>query len=103
MIVGTGKSRNAKDINTIMSEVDPSVIPSVMLNSMYITFTDDTKVSVEKKYLGESIDYKNIDRCLSSLGISTDIKTVEIVLDLDVVIDVFEKQARHLLDPLFER
>jgi len=102
VIMGTGKTHNAEDINAIMSTVEPVLIPLSVLDSMYITFTDNTRVVVEKRFLDDGVDYKNIEGSLRKMGISANIKLVEIVVDLDKAYTMLQEKTGLILDPLFQ-
>lgn len=102
MILGTGKNRNAREINAIMTCVDPVLIPASLLEGMYITFSDDNKVKVEQKHLGAGVDYQNIEGTLRHLGIDRNVKLIEIVVDLDLAHQLLKTRADLILKPLFE-
>lgn len=102
LIVGVGKKGGTDVVNDIISTVEPTQIPCSLLENMYVTLKDGTKYKVEKRYLGDSIDYKNIEQSLSKLGIRKDVKTIEIVIDLDAAHRLFARHSADILDPLFE-
>lgn len=102
LIVGVGKNAGTDAINAIISTVEPTQIPCVLLEGMYVTLNDGTKYKVEKQYLGEGVDYRNIEQSLSKLGIRKDIRLIEIVIDLDAAQRLFARHSADILDPLFE-
>lgn len=102
LIVGVGQKGESSTVNDIISTVEPTQIPCSLLENLYVTLTDGTKYRVEKTYLGEGIDYKNIEQSLSNLGIRKDVKLIEIVIDLDAAHKLFSRHSADILDPLFE-
>jgi len=102
VILGTGKSRNSQQINSIMSTVEPTLIPTALVEGMYITFRDDSKVKVEKRHLGNGIDYTDIQRTLQKIGIDGNIRLVEIVVDLDLAHSLLRERSDLILGPLFD-
>lgn len=102
MILGKGKNRNAKEINSIMTSVDPVLIPASLVEGMYITFSDDETIKVEKRHLGAGVDYQNIEGTLRQLGIDRKIRLIEIVVDLDLAHQLLQTRSDLILKPLFE-
>lgn len=102
MILGTGKNHNTREINSIMSSVEPVLIPADLVEGLYVTFNDERKVMVEKKHLSKGVDYRNIERTLRTLGLEKNIRLIEIVVDLDLAQDLLRERSDLILKPLFE-
>jgi hypothetical protein len=101
MIVGTGKLKDTVIVNKILSDIEPELIPAKLLQDLYVTAQDDTKYRVDRRFLGKGIDYKNIYQCLASMGIQSDVKLVEIVIDLDAAQELLTAQAALILNTVF--
>ena len=101
MIVGAGKLKDTVIVNKILSDIEPELIPAQLLQNLYVTAQDDTKYRVDRKYFGEGIDYKNIYNCLATMGIQSDVKLVEIVIDLDAAQELLSHQASLILNTVF--
>jgi hypothetical protein len=100
MILGRSDTKN-----TVMQEylqnIRTSQIPYDFLDTVFITFETEEKIRVNKKYLKTGIDYNNIDRDLSRLGISQNISLVEIIIDLDAAYKELEQKTAIYLDQFF--
>lgn len=103
MIVGTGKLKDTVMVNNILGDIEPEMIPARLLQNLYVTAQDDTKYRVDRRYFGEGIDYKNIYRCLANMGIQSDVKLIEIVIDLDAAQELLSEQAALILNTVFPK
>jgi hypothetical protein len=100
MILGRSDTKNTV-MQEYLQDIQTSQIPYDFLDTVFVTFESEEKIRVNKKYLKDGIDYNNIYRDLSRLGISQNVSLVEIIIDLDAAYTQLEKKTSAYLDPLF--
>lgn len=86
-VVLVGKQRNHQDYNDIcdiISDIRPSQIPREFVHKVLVTTQNNKRHELNNKQLRNGVDYENIERYLTDLGIRLpDVKLVEIVIDLE--------------------
>lgn len=101
-IVMMGKGRESSPaVNEIIRTIQPSMIPSNLLHGLFVTLDDNQRYQVKNADLGEGLDYEQIERYLTNMGVSRDIKLVEVIIDLDAVHIMLKTLADQILDPIF--
>lgn len=100
VMMGKGTAGN-RAVNEIIRTIQPSMIPSNLLHGLFVTLDDNQRYRVQNADLGEGLDYGQIERYLINMGITRDIKTVEVVIDLDAVQIMLKDLSAEILDPIF--
>lgn len=100
VMMGKGSAGNTT-VNDIIRTIQPSMIPSNLLHGLYVTLYNDQRYRVQNADLGEGLDYEQIERYLTNMGVTTDIKLVEVVIDLDAVQAMLKELSDEILDPIF--
>lgn len=102
VILGKGKSSRTEEMHDLMSKIELSQIPADLLDSMFVTMSNDQRYKIDKKFLKEGISYSNIDKQIQKLGIGNDVATIEIVVDFDKAKRLLDTEISDLLNPYFD-
>lgn len=105
VLLGKGKNPESTEIFEILNTIQPSFIPSKLIDSVYVTLVDNgedsvKRFSVDKRFYGKGIDYKNIEEDLHKLGLR-DVEQVEIILNLDKAGAYVKADAQSILSQFF--
>ena len=101
VILGKGKQSELKATHNLIKSIQPSSVPPVLLDSVFLTLVDETKYQVSSDMLENGVDYENLDRYIERLGLNADIKLIEIIIDLDATKTVLKDASGSYLDDLF--
>lgn len=100
VLLGKSKSKNPK-MQKMLKEIQASMVPYHFLDSVYITIADEEKYKIQKSYLKDGVDYKNIEDSLVQLGITREVHLIEVVIDLDRAYSHLQEETAEMLDGLF--
>ena len=100
VLLGKSKSKHP-EMQKMLKEIQASLVPYNFLDSVYITVADEEKYKIQKSYLKDGIDYKNIEDSLVQLGITREVHLIEVVIDLDRAFSCLQEETAELLDGLF--
>ena len=103
VLLGKGKNPESSEIFEILNTIQPSFIPSKLIDSVYVTLVDsgeEKRFSVDKRFYGKGIDYKNIEEDLHKLGLRQ-VEQVEIILNLDKAGAHVKADAQSILSQFF--
>jgi hypothetical protein len=90
-----------ENVKKIIASVDPNNIPVEFIYEVFIITNEKDRYSVKKDLLKKGINYKKIDEYLHSLGIRSDVVTLEIVLDLAKVDNRLRQESTEILNKVF--
>jgi len=99
-----GKSKQKKvptDVLDLLQTVDPKQIPTELLEGIFVTLADKTKYQIDQNKLVNGIDYDEIVSHIKATGAKSNIDSVEIIIDIDYIFRLVNKQAQNLLDHHF--
>lgn len=102
-IVLLGKQSKIEDkdlVNTILSKIEPSELPTEFLHKVIINTVDGSSYTVNDKQ--KYISYANIEKYVRKLGIKEDIESIEIVIDLDKIRQHLEQETNSILENIFK-
>lgn len=105
VLLGKGKNPESTEIFEILNTIQPTFIPSKLIDSVYVTLVneddDKKRFAVDKRFYSKGIDYRNIERDLDELGLRQ-IEQVEIILNLDKAGKNVKAEVSDLLEPFFK-
>ena len=84
VILGKGKDKTSRDIQELITGINPTHIPIVILDGVYVVENNNKRTRIAKKLMDESIVPMDIEKYIRTTGIPPkDIKQIEIIIDLD--------------------
>lgn len=103
VILGKGKQSELKATHNLIKSIQPSSVPPELLDSVFLTLVDDSRFKIESAQIMEhGIDYENLDRYVAQLGLQSDIRLIEIIVDLDATKSKLDDASSRYLDDLFD-
>ena len=103
VILGKGKQSELKATHNLIKSIQPSSVPPELLDSVFLTLVDETKYKIDQSQLENGIDYDNLDEYVHKLGLSSDIKLIEIIIDLDATKGMLTDASNQYLSHLFDK
>ena len=101
-VVFLGKSKkNNEKFHSILKTLETFRVPAEFLHGIYVTDLADYRYQINNSLLTQSIGYDNIGDEMRRLGVSRDVKQIEIIIDLDKAQKIIEQQSADMLNALF--
>ena len=103
VLIGKGsRSKSTKKMQEMLSNIEPKQVPIDVLDGVFVVMEDGRKFKIDKKFLKSGIDYQNIGKQMSQLGLQpNNITNIEVIIDLDLAQSLVASSLHDLLDPYF--
>jgi hypothetical protein len=101
VLMGKQKTKADEEIQSLISEIKPSQIPSELLYGIFIQTTDGDRFELKNNHKKKIIRYDNIEGFLKSFNITEQIAVVEIIIDLHKTRQHLAASTSKILDPIF--
>lgn len=103
VVMGKSKSKKATpEMMEILSNLEPEELSADFLDGVFVTMSDKKRFQIDLKHIAErGLDYDYIHSQVKAAGSQADIEVIEVIVDVDYITRVLEKEVSTLLDPFF--
>lgn len=102
ILIGKGRGKMVSETKELLNAIEPSNIPSNMIDQLIIETTSGTRYKIDERFLTEGVAYDKIENHLRDIGMREPIESIELTIDLDATRRVIESQTNNLLDQFFD-
>lgn len=101
-VVLLNKGNKESFIAEYLNTVEIPEIPISLLDSVFVTLQSGEKFKIRRSALKNTINFDTLPEDLNMLGVPENVKTVEILLDLEDADKRIKLEASQMLSDLFE-
>lgn len=101
VLMGRSKRETAPAILEVLAHIAPDQVPHNMLDGVFVTLADASKYQIDKAHLKNGINYDTIVGHIKAAGATAEIELIEVVVDVDYIDRLLNKQMHNILDPFF--
>jgi len=101
VIMGKSRTHAPQEMLDLLSTIEPAQVPHTVLDQVFVTLQDASKYQIDKQHLKNGIDYDQIVNHIKAAGAKSPIDVVEVIIDIDYVSRLLDKEMHNILDPVF--
>lgn len=101
VVLGKSKRQAPEELLNILSTIEPTDVPTNLIENIYVILSDKTRYQIDKKQLKNGVDYDQIVSYVKATGAKAPVDTIEIVVDIDYTQRLLKNQIHRILDPYF--
>jgi len=101
VLLGKGDHKHTNEMLDLLNTIEPSYIPSNLIDSVYVTLVDQSKFKIDEKFFKAGIHYESIEEHLRTMNMK-EVDTIEIVVDLEKTSAYLKSDAGKFLKQFFK-